>query len=502
MRHVTRASDTQGQEDIELRLQNFRLFEDTGWLRLAPLTCIVGRNSSGKSSVISALLLLKQSIEKETYGAAITPLTLSGQYCDLGQFRDVVHNHDEKRAISFSFRLPAIQIATFRRKAAAPLIQLTSPQFTLGGYAPYSFGRNRPLDEGNVTVRLTFSEDEPFGPSLSRCEIDISEIGQVRFVRTITGERKQHWRTYSNMPVLRPLTLVPSQPFFFPRIVPRRSRLERMNPRHRRIFQRVLWTCVEFFAYLDALLRRSEMIGPFRQRPDRRYAFAGFGTESSGPSGEQSVDLLITEALIRKGRELQLVSAVSYWLKRLKLAETIKIRDIAKHLNLFEVDVRLTGQPIRTTLADVGFGVSQVLPVIVQGLLMQPGGMYFVQEPEIHLHPDAQAGLADFFIYLSAQGVRTIIETHSEYLLLRLRRRLAEKSFPARSARPRFKVETKRFTPQGLSVLFSHAAGTRARIERLEIGKGFQFENLPAGFMSQITEDRMALLEAASKRHG
>ncbi len=243
------------------------------------------------------------------------------------------------------------------------------------------------------------------------------------------------------------------------------------------------------------------MIGPFRQPPTRRYTFAGFGASRSGPSGEQAVDLLITESLLGKGRGQPLLAAVSYWLKALKLTESLRIRDVAKRLNLFEVDVRLAGRTTRSNLVDVGFGVSQVLPVLVQGLLMDRGGIYFVQEPEIHLHPDAQAALADFFIYLTCQGVKCVVETHSEYFLLRLRRRLAEKAKPLSSVLPRIKGPRAAFSGESLSVLFSHNSGNEADITKLEIGPGFQFDNLPKGFMSQITEDRMALLQAVSKRN-
>src|SRR5579863_2471361 len=87
---------------VGVRLENFRLFRDSGWFRLAPLTCLVGRNSSGKSSVLSSILLLKQSAERQTMGSAVMPLALSGPYCDLGNYADVVHNHDESSDISLS----------------------------------------------------------------------------------------------------------------------------------------------------------------------------------------------------------------------------------------------------------------------------------------------------------------------------------------------------------------------------------------------------------------
>ena len=503
------AETSRGEQPVlQFRIENFRLFRDSGWLDLAPLTCLVGRNSSGKSSVLSALLLLKQSVENEVFGSAITPLALSGQYCDLGQFKDVVHNHDLKCEISFSFRVPVSHVFNFRARAGAALVELSTPRAPRMPnffYRPFSYSNDiKPLEVGFLEVRLTFSADQPFGPSLSRCEMKLSNIGNVTFVRTISGERKQHWRTYTDEPVLRPLVFRPSPRSFFPVITVRDKNYRVLSSAYKLRTRQAVMACTGFFNYLDSLLRRSQMIGPFRQPPERRYTFSGFGANRSGPSGEQSIDLLITEALLRKSQTKPLLASVSYWLKALKLADSIKIKDVARSLNLFEVDIRLSGRRTQTNLVDVGFGVSQVLPVLVQGLLMEPGGIYFVQEPEIHLHPDAQAGLADFFIYLACQGITSItsiVETHSEYLLLRLRRRLAEKTKPPLSALPKLRWPRRSLSPEGVSILFSTSKGNEGKVSRLEIGKGFQFENLPPGFMSQISEDRMLLLKAVSKEH-
>jgi predicted ATPase len=490
---------------IQFRIENFRLFKDSDWLDVAPLTCLVGRNSSGKSSVVSALLLLKQSIENEVYGSAITPLALSGQYCDLGQFRDVVHNHNESSEISFSFRVPLRRIAAFRSQRSPALVELATPRATRTffgpSYVPFRYREAKPLVDGTLEVRLTFSADQPFGPSLSRGEMAFSEFGSMKFVRTISGATRQHWRTYTEVSVLRPILLRPTARSFFPAVIPREKRFKELSPAQEELSRQAFLAAGGFFAFLENLLRRSQMIGPFRQPPERRYTFSGFGANRIGPSGEQAVDLLITEALLRKQGARPLLHAVSYWLKVLKLADSLRIRDIAKRLNLFEVDVRLAGRKIRTNLVDVGFGVSQVLPVLVQGLLMEPGGIYLVQEPEIHLHPDAQAGLADFFIYLAFQGVTCIVETHSEYLLLRLRRRLAERAKPSRLAVPPLRGPRRQIKPNIVSVLFSSSKGSLGAVSRLSIGKSFQFENLPSGFMSQIAEDRFALLDSVSKRH-
>ena len=253
--------------------------------------------------------------------------------------------------------------------------------------------------------------------------------------------------------------------------------------------------------YLSDSVLWSDLIGPFRTPPTRRYAFGGFSASRSGPTGEQAVDLLITETLLRPPDRRPLHKAVSFWVKQLGLAQSLDVSDIAKRLNLFEVDVKGASRGTKANLTDVGFGISQVLPVLVQGLLMRRGGIYFVQQPEIHLHPDAQAGLADFFIYLASQGVITVVETHSEYLLLRLRRRLAEGPNPIPSRLLAGREVSAPLTVNDVAVLLTSSDRKDAGVRQLEISDSFQFENLPPGFMSQALDDRVALLRAVGKRN-
>ena len=97
---------SQKYSSLFLRLENFRPFRDSGIFRLAPLTCLVGANSSGKSSIITSILLLKQSIERELLGSRASQLALNGPYCKLGSFADVVYNHKETLHLGFDFSIP------------------------------------------------------------------------------------------------------------------------------------------------------------------------------------------------------------------------------------------------------------------------------------------------------------------------------------------------------------------------------------------------------------
>ena len=82
---------------------------------------------------------------------------------------------------------------------------------------------------------------------------------------------------------------------------------------------------------------------------------------------------------------------------------------------------------LSVNFADTGFGLSQVLPLIVQGLYDPADGLIIAEQPEIHLNPKLQGKLADLFVYMANSGKGVIVETHSEHLLLRLRRLIAEK---------------------------------------------------------------------------
>jgi hypothetical protein len=78
------------------------------------------------------------------------------------------------------------------------------------------------------------------------------------------------------------------------------------------------------------------------------------------------------------------------------------------------------------SIADVGFGVSQTLPVLVALLVAEPGQLVYIEEPEIHLHPRAQSAMAQILADAAQRGVRVVIETHSQLLLLGIQTLVAE----------------------------------------------------------------------------
>lgn len=189
----------------------------------------------------------------------------------------------------------------------------------------------------------------------------------------------------------------------------------------------------ECFQDIKGYLRRIYYLGPLRAKPEKAYLPTGTPSDM-GNAGEYAVPFLWlnrAEKISFKTRPGQpevrdrLDRAVTQWFEEFGIAHSLSITKPKRVIYQAELDGP-EGTNIKVTIADVGFGVSQLLPVILKGLLAPPGSTLIFEQPEIHLHPKLQAKLADFFICLVELKKRVIVETHSEHLINMLRLRIVE----------------------------------------------------------------------------
>ena len=118
---------------------------------------------------------------------------------------------------------------------------------------------------------------------------------------------------------------------------------------------------------------------------------------------------------------------LGYWLKRMGLIDSFAVVEIGSGTNLYELRVAVAGFSTSVSITDVGFGVSQVLPVLVQVFYAPTDTPVILEQPEIHLHPAAQSALGDVLLgAMKDNGSELIVETHSEHLLHRIQLRIAE----------------------------------------------------------------------------
>lgn len=241
-------------------------------------------------------------------------------------------------------------------------------------------------------------------------------------------------------------------------------------------------------------------LGPLREPPQYLYILPPFpDIRYVGTKGEftaavleryqgDQVDFPLPPDPNRKGHVTidrgPLIYALQLWLEQMALLEEVKTQDRGKIGT--EMTVRASGVSRDLDLTSIGVGVSQVLPTMVGCLVAPRGTTFLLEQPELHLHPKVQADLADFFIGLTRIGKQVIIETHSEYLINRLRRRIAEDEDDALAA-----------SVQIYFVEREHGKSSFRPVNFSEYGAALEW---PKGFFDEGPTEAQLILEAAMRK--
>ena len=128
-------------------------------------------------------------------------------------------------------------------------------------------------------------------------------------------------------------------------------------------------------------------------------------------------------------------------------------------------------------LIDVGYGVSQALPVLTE--LLRPDGptMFLLQQPEVHLHPQAQAALGTLFCQVASGGKQIIIETHSDYIIDRVRMDVRDGKTGLR--------------PEDVSILYFEPGDLAVKIHCIRIDEAGNVRDAPEGYRQFFTDEMM-----------
>ncbi len=240
---------------------------------------------------------------------------------------------------------------------------------------------------------------------------------------------------------------------------------------------------------LRVLAERMSYLGPLRQEPQVVYRtlstlqprFLGTKGEYLAPVlhrlRDESVSVPTPDGTVET---LRLHQALDAWLVHLEAAASIESHD-AGRLG-YDLRVTLPDLPRPVDLTSIGVGVSQVVPVIVVCLLAEPGSVILLEQPELHLHPAMQQRLADFLLAIARAGRQVIIETHSEYLVTRLRLRMAQDATDRTAAL--------------VTVINASKRAGRTRFDPVEVNRYGSIEEWPDGFFDQASADARELLEA------
>lgn len=384
----------------QLNFENFKTWRSAD-IKFGKITGLFGVNSSGKSSIIQFLLLLKQT--KEATDRSIA-LDLNGPYATLGAYKDVIFKHDEKRNLVWTIDYSTgkeLSITDPSKKRTSTLAKArninTSSGVTARGQNITS--THLRYDAGVLSVSLTTKGMRERNFVLS------SRGGGFRFKRT----RGRPWQLPG-----------PIKSYAYP-------------DQARTYFQNASFLADLEAAYeeqIDAIF----YLGPLREFPQRDYLWARTRPRDVGIRGEKAIDAILAATIAEERRNIRkkahlmpFQEMIAYWLAEMGLIWSFKVEEIAKGSNRWQAKVQVRENGSEALLTDVGFGVSQVLPVITLLQYVPSNSTVILEQPEIHLHPLAQANLADVIINAAVhRNVQIILESHSEHFLLRLQRRIAE----------------------------------------------------------------------------
>jgi predicted ATPase len=523
-----------------LFLANIRMFEGSGWdVRLTPLSVICGTNSAGKSTLLKCLLLLKQTqLFADTGASAPGRLRLAGADVDLGTFSSFVSHNDTSRQISIGLSFTDIvhrqvldPLLSSVWKSHQDLVSSASDEsgdwinyelhsiFTFGcqtddqSSAPRREGKQHPASAGEG--RSAFVDQAFLTSSSHQLEIGsrgvlswnidrksaltqanyqyalslprdfLEQVAETRMMR-IPGRRTRAELESSMRGLLAEQVFAPFS--------------QRLSARNQLRNVPIPWPIPALIRYvqedLEYHLANLHYLGPLRSPAKRYYMVYLDESPSLDQAGEflpyilrhsedTSVDYAAPDGSIRQE---SLRQALDNWLQYFRTGlmqdggggAELELLTTGEVLAQFQL--RSTGGAEKHSLMDSGFGYSQLLPILVRGLLLQWRGTLVVEQPELHLNPALQVRLAEFLAAVTKTGRQVLVETHSEHLVNAIRVLAAEDETGAIADKS--------------SILFVDSEGPRPVLRRLEVQPDGTVPDWPSHFFGEALSLSGRLLRA------
>ena len=435
-----------------ITLKNFRCFREEQAARLAPLTLLMGENSTGKTSFMALIRALW-----DVFYRSRVPDFKEEPY-DLGSFDEIAHHRGGRgsRAEAFEAGFNLALKDREGKKGESGHFEVT---FEKKGTIPVPVRRYLAYEDIWVEER---PEDLPYNidfgiskrvwkrelPHLRRILADTDDDTLLPFASLL--RRLQFTFQDSDSPDS-----------------PTNEEWERIE----RLTDRLRWT----------LSRRSFNIGayasaPVRSKPHRTYDPA---RPTRDPEGDYIPMYLANIHFQNKSRWNALKAALERFGNEAGLFDEISIKQLGRNESEpFQIQIRKFGRKSKgphRNLIDVGYGVSQALPVITELLRRDAPPIFLLQQPEVHLHPSAQAALGSLFCQVAGRGRQLIVETHSDHLLDRVRMDVRD--------------EKTKLKPEDVSILYFERDDLDVRIHSLRFDEQGNVLDAPLSYRQFFMEE-------------
>lgn len=411
----------------KLRIQNFKSFNEEQEIDFNKITLLTGANSSGKSTIIQAILSALQSKDFPFL------YSTNGKYANLGDFREISNRHNKINAIKIGFtfkdtgdgelilidtiweenkknKLAQLKSLKFERQSGSLNITKFKNYYKFG----FKYDPNKDIESNPLYRELVDLQIEQISQSTNKIkEIqnktkqNSNKAQKVSLSKKEINEfKKLLYSQYKKFEVtnikINSLANIEEEFKKYPNLQLRRT-LDVLNG----IFQNFNST--------------ANFISSFRLHPDRTYLEKSIETLKVGTFGQGYLDQLVLWEATNHEKVGELVKIMS----SLNLSYKIKSKRIGG--GRYEMQLTTNKNGVLSPISDVGFGISQFMPIIIADLQLPQNSTLFVSQPEIHLHPSAQAQFANYLQeQVGSHNKRYVLETHSEYLITRIRLLIVE----------------------------------------------------------------------------
>ena len=419
-----------------IRMKNFKSWQDSGEVKLAPLTGFFGTNSSGKSSLLQMLLLLKQTVGRNE----VIFFGNEDSLVNLGNFREVIHEHQSGNELYLGIRCK---------------LSHSLPGFLRTPFQISRFAFDTVIREGEGTPTPTIEHFQ---------------------YRSLSDDTKIAWENNN-------LSIGNQNP-----IPIRVQNCYGLPPSENSDVPKIL---TAFSSVFEELFSHIYYFGPTRVHPKRHYHWEGTHPKEINLWGDKAIDALLSAGVRKLKSSIKedgvlIEDRISEWLQKMDLAHSFQLIPTGS-LNdkNYEVRIQKSQNSAEVTLADLGHGVGDLFPLLVHCCYVPEGSTLILEQPGIHLHPMAQAQLADLFLeVITERNLQILVESHSEHLLNRLQRRVAEKKIAADQT----------------ALYFCRHIDGASKIDKLDMDEFGNITNWPESFFGDEMGDLFAMTEAQRER--
>jgi predicted ATPase len=458
------------------RVDNFKSLKTTGIIEIAPITIFIGPNATGKSSALQPLLFLAQTMANSRDEAGFLS---NGEYLNLGNYGDFINQHDvtKKLNIELDFNNACKNgLVKYLKDKRSKKIENTK----IGDIPPSKYN-----------IKFSYGKDNQ--PELEQIRI-LDCMDRLLLSRKLTKNKKYNINFFEEIDmkdkeIYESIKNQKPRNFIFDDYDVVDSVLKRKNG-DKRIPEVKFEKSVA--AYLNVIswnkrqvinrLKKIKYIGPIREEAKRIYTYNKKNFDYAGCFGENTASMLYqNRELAEENNELK------EWLVRFRLAQDFKMLIVPNHPELFSLEFKESKKDYYINYADSCFGLSQLLPVLVQSIYSKNGEINIIEQPELHLNPCLESVLADFFTGMINKYNKKyfIIETHSEYFLLRLRTY----------------IKTGKLSCNKVNIYFTENIDGNSTIRKIDIDKNGEFPNndWPIGFFEDSLSENMMFATAVNQ---